>query len=86
MILFIKPYIKVVLGGGRSKFLPLNVQDFANPNLNGTRLDGRNLIEDWKRHMERLEKNYKFICNASEFRRTNFKDYDHILGFYFFFY
>ncbi len=68
------------MGGGRSKFLPTAEQDFANPKLNGTRLDGRNLIEDWKHHMERFDKRNKFIWNASDFRNTNFRNYDHILG------
>jgi alkaline phosphatase len=72
--------IKVVLGGGRSKFLPNTKPDYANANVNGTRVDNRDLIEDWKLHMERLNKRFKFVWNASDFRTTDFKDYDHVLG------
>lgn len=38
----------VVLAGGRSNFLPKTMTDPEYPNLTGRRLDGRNLMDEWK--------------------------------------
>ncbi|MFN3608908.1 MAG: alkaline phosphatase [Hyphomonas sp.] len=37
----------VILGGGRSKFLPRETPDPEYPDQSGERADGRNLMEDW---------------------------------------
>lgn len=37
----------VILGGGRSKFLPKETQDPEYDTLTGDRTDGRNLMEEW---------------------------------------
>ncbi len=82
-------FINVVIGGGRMKFLPKTKQDFLLP-LNGTRIDERNLIQEWidrmshqdEKHKKRTGqgKKFKFIWNATDFRQTNFKEYDHVLS------
>lgn len=72
-------FINVILGGGRIKFMPNNQKDFLQ-NMNGSRIDNKNLIQDWQSQMRSLNKSHKFIWNASDFRDTDFKSYDHILG------
>ena len=61
-------------------FLPKGFSDYGNPQLNGTRIDNRNLIAEWQAKMTRESKRFKFIWNASDFRSTDFKEYDHVLG------
>ncbi|KAH8276711.1 hypothetical protein KR044_003424, partial [Drosophila immigrans] len=39
--------LNVILGGGRQNFLPTSVRDVSGKQ--GSRLDGRNLIEEWQR-------------------------------------
>nr|XP_039255968.1 alkaline phosphatase-like isoform X1 [Styela clava] len=39
--------ITVALGGGRKYFRPNNMPDVGYPQHNGTRLDGRNFVEEW---------------------------------------
>jgi alkaline phosphatase len=39
--------IEVLLGGGRSKFLPVSKTDPEYPEFRGERLDGRDLIAEW---------------------------------------
>ncbi len=38
----------VILGGGRTNFLPNTMADPEYPNMKGVRLDGRNLVDEWK--------------------------------------
>ena len=71
---------KVVLGGGRVKFLPKNQLDYSEKNSFGHRIDDRHLINEWIEKMEDSNKRHKFIWNVTEFRNTDFKNYDHILG------
>lgn len=73
-------FINVVFGGGRKKFLPKEKADMANHNQTGERIDGRDLINEWSQKMEKQNKTYKYIWNATDFRNTNMKDYDHVLG------
>ncbi|RNA26010.1 alkaline tissue-nonspecific isozyme isoform X1 [Brachionus plicatilis] len=72
-------FINVVLGGGRSKFIPTSKRDPV-AKLNGTRVDGRNLIWQWLTQMSSLNKSHKFIWNATDFRQTDFGAHEHILG------
>lgn len=71
--------MKVIFGGGRGHFLPNTEKDFI-ANFTGSRIDKRNLINEWEERMKRLNIAHKFIWNAHDFRKTNFKLYDHILG------
>ena len=41
--------LDVVMGGGRSRFLPADVADPEYPDKTGARKDGRNLVEAWAR-------------------------------------
>lgn len=61
-------------------FLPNTTFDYVQENARGHRIDGRHLINEWTKKMIKNKKRYKFIYNASDFRNTNFKEYDHILG------
>ena len=68
-------FINLIMGGGREKFLnnvsyPLN----GTYSEKGDRVDGRNLIEDWKK------KNNKFIWNRKEFDELKPGQNEHILG------
>lgn len=44
--------LDVILGGGRSKFLPADAQDPEYPGTTGDRADGRNLMEEWAARSE----------------------------------
>ena len=71
---------QVVFGGGRINFLPNDTKD-PQTNMSGGRVDNRNLIDEWHDIMSRQKnKRFKYIWNASEFRKTDFKSYDHVLG------
>ena len=61
------------------KFLPNTTKDPLN-NVTGIRIDNRNLINEWLDHMAKSKKKAKYIWNATDLRRTDFKKYDHILG------
>lgn len=50
----------------------------------GDRIDGRNLIEEWKTNMKNQNKSYKYLTNRQEFDNLNYKDLDHVLGILFF--
>ncbi len=41
--------LEVALGGGRAHFLPSSVVDPEDPDQRGLRLDGRNLVTEWRR-------------------------------------
>lgn len=62
------------------KFLPNDTKDYENPNKNGDRTDKKDLIEEWIRKMKKDNKKHKFIWNATEFRETKMREYDHVLG------
>lgn len=42
------PGLKVLMGGGRGSFMPADQEDPEYPDKRGLRLDGRDLIADWK--------------------------------------
>jgi hypothetical protein len=65
------------------KFLPNTVRDYAQIYSNGSRIDNRNLIEEWDEKMKEMNRKHKFIWNASDFRETNLNDYQQVLGFQF---
>lgn len=73
-----------MLGGGRMMFLPNTVSDNLETSRKGTRVDNRNLIQEWldKMKLQESNKKYKYIWSADDFRNTDFKDYDHILGYH----
>lgn len=72
-------FINVIFGGGRMKFLPNHTRDpFIDSK--GLRIDNRNLINEWTNIMTKKNKKFKYIWNATEFRKTDFKNLDHVLG------
>ncbi|MDR2873110.1 MAG: alkaline phosphatase [Xanthomonadaceae bacterium] len=54
---------QVMLGGGRSHFLPVTEQDPEYPQDTGLRRDHRNLIEDWRR----LHPHGHYVWNRGQF-------------------
>ncbi|XP_054277351.1 alkaline phosphatase-like [Macrosteles quadrilineatus] len=67
---------KVLLGGGRSRFLPNNTN---TPLGEGERKDGRNLVEDWKE-----EKKYRgkaaYVTDRNQLLGVDIKHTDYLLG------
>ncbi|CAF0976264.1 unnamed protein product [Brachionus calyciflorus] len=72
-------FINVILGGGRSKFIPNTIRD-PTAKSTGSRIDRKYLLREWVDKMITNNKTHKFISNASDFRSTNFSEYEHILG------
>ncbi|KAL4597445.1 alkaline phosphatase-like [Arapaima gigas] len=66
------PNINVIMGGGRKFMLPKNTSDVEylnEPKHQGTRLDGRNLLEEWQM---RMRHQLRFQPEADSFL-TSFK-------------
>lgn len=68
---------EVILGGGRSNFLDKSHSD--EEGYNGTRTDGRNLIEEWKRQKESQGK-FSYVWNKEELLNVNTSDTKFLLG------
>lgn len=67
---------EVILGGGRSGFLPNTMADPEYPDQKGRRQDGRNLAEEWlEGHPER-----KVTIGVSTFEQINFDSDIQVLG------
>ena len=62
------------MGGGRKHFLPNTEKDFES-NQTGLRIDGRNLIEEWKNHAYR-----KFVWNKTQLLNTDVDSIDYLMG------
>lgn len=60
--------------------MPRFTHDYADSDHIGDRIDGRHLIDEWIDEMQKNNKSYKFIWNTTEFRKTDMKAYDHVLG------
>ncbi len=68
--------LEVALGGGRTKFLPNSMSDPEYDNAKGERLDGRNLMEEWKSKY----KNSDYVWNKQQFDSIDVKKTKHLLG------
>ncbi|XP_026462591.1 alkaline phosphatase-like [Ctenocephalides felis] len=68
---------KVILGGGRGKFLPNNTYD-EEQEL-GQRSDGRNLIEEWKTEMGKKGKS-EYVWNKKQLDAVDADKTDFLLG------
>ncbi|KAK3717878.1 hypothetical protein QZH41_014878 [Actinostola sp. cb2023] len=68
--------IEVVFGGGRRAFLPNTIADPEYPNKNGTRLDGRHLINEWVAKRP----DSKFVWNKTELENVDMDKTKHLLG------
>ncbi|MED6288737.1 hypothetical protein CHARACLAT_029527, partial [Characodon lateralis] len=75
------PNIDVIMGGGRKYMCPKNMPDVEYPTQskhNGTRKDGRNLVEEWtnKRKNERAH----YVWNKKQLLSLNPNNVDYLLG------
>jgi alkaline phosphatase len=68
--------LDVVLGGGRSKFLPRATADPEDASQTGERKDGRNLINEWLQQRPRSA----YVWNKSQFDAVETARTDRLLG------
>lgn len=68
---------KVLLGGGRGKFLPKELKDEENDY--GDRSDGRNLIQDWKNDRSRKGK-AEYVWNKRQLEAIDPAKTEYLLG------
>lgn len=68
--------LEVVLGGGRSKFLPQTVADPEGAGAVGEREDKRNLTAEWQKKY----KNASYVWNEKQFAAIQPSKVDHLLG------
>lgn len=66
---------EVVLGGGRSFFLPEDAMDPEYPSHRGVRRDGRNLAAEWVKR-----KNAAYVWNKAQFDAIDAAGTDRLLG------
>lgn len=65
----------VVLGGGRSAFLPSTQADPEYPDTSGSRADGRDLVAEWKR-----KPGSNYVWNAQQLSAVDLAKTRHLLG------
>jgi alkaline phosphatase len=68
---------EVVLGGGRSKFLPTTTPDPEDAGRFGERTDGRDLTQEW---LARYGNDGEFVWKTSQFENLDPDRNSHILG------
>lgn len=68
--------LEVALGGGRRNFLPSNQADPEYNSTKGSRLDNRNLMQEWK---EKYKKS-QVVWNKKQFKQLKTKKVKHLLG------
>lgn len=69
--------LRVILGGGRASFRNQTVKD--EENKNGYRLDGRDLIEEWKTERSKTGKP-SYVFDRNGLRNVDFANTDYLLG------
>ena len=67
--------IEVVMGGGLRHFLPAGKADEAEESM-GTRPDGRNLVDEWKK----INQKGVYLDSRADFDSTNFEEAAQVLG------
>ncbi|XP_067826780.1 alkaline phosphatase, tissue-nonspecific isozyme isoform X1 [Heptranchias perlo] len=75
------PGIEVIMGGGRKYMFPRDTPDVEYPNdwkANGTRLDGKNLVEEWKN--TKRGKNAHYVWNRQQLKSLDLSKVDHLMG------
>uniref|UniRef100_A0AAZ3QYD5 Alkaline phosphatase n=1 Tax=Oncorhynchus tshawytscha TaxID=74940 RepID=A0AAZ3QYD5_ONCTS len=75
------PNIDVIMGGGRKYMFPKNQSDVEYPGEKkhfGTRIDRRNLVEEWNNRMK--NKNAYYVWNKKELLSLNPNSVDYLLG------
>ncbi|XP_076063059.1 alkaline phosphatase-like [Oratosquilla oratoria] len=70
--------IKVILGGGRQKFLPKGVPD-PEGNIGGRRDDGKNLIDTWLHHKKDLG-NASYVWHREQLLALDANETDYLMG------
>ncbi|XP_039611642.1 alkaline phosphatase, tissue-nonspecific isozyme [Polypterus senegalus] len=73
------PDINVILGGGRKYMYPKNTPDMEYPNepkYNGTRRDGRKLVEEWKQGKKKAH----YVWNKAQLLNLDTNQVDYLLG------
>lgn len=73
-------HIDVILGGGLRKFISTTEPNPAISGCRGDRIDGRNLIDEWKTKMSSAGKRHTFITSRDELLRLDNSQYDHVFG------
>ncbi|XP_076581950.1 intestinal-type alkaline phosphatase [Chaetodon auriga] len=68
--------IDVILGGGRQYMFPENMPDPEYPTFNGSRKDGQNLVEKWKKSRE----NAVYVWNKADFDKVNPRNTNFLMG------
>ncbi|XP_036387719.1 alkaline phosphatase, tissue-nonspecific isozyme [Megalops cyprinoides] len=75
------PDINVIMGGGRKYMAPRNSSDVEYPEErkhNGTRRDGRNLVEEWRGRM--VDRKGRYVWNRRDLLSLNPSSVDYLLG------
>jgi alkaline phosphatase len=67
--------IEVAMGGGRSHFLPAGADDPEHAQFPGDRLDGRDLVQEW-----RQRSGGQYIWNAAQLRALDLANTPRLLG------
>ncbi|KAK0083963.1 hypothetical protein PV325_007860 [Microctonus aethiopoides] len=70
--------INVILGGGRRHFVSKVTQDPEEPDKEGRRLDGRNLITEWMKNHQ--GPTTKYVYSKEQFEDIDPARVDHLLG------
>lgn len=73
-------YIKVLMGGGRSKFMPNNETDPEYHDKKGARTDGRNLIQEWLQKKQEQGKTHAYVWNQTAFDKVDPQNTEYLLG------
>lgn len=69
---------QVILGGGRRHFVSKVTQDPEEPDKEGRRLDGRNLITEWMKNHQGPAT--KYVYSKEQFEDIDPARVDHLLG------
>ncbi|XP_046744633.1 alkaline phosphatase-like isoform X1 [Diprion similis] len=72
--------INVLLGGGRRHFVPKVAMDPEEPDKEGRRLDGRNLIEEWSRERRLRNIEAEYVWNKEQLENVDPRKVKHLLG------
>lgn len=70
----------MILGGGRRHFVPKVTLDPEEPDKEGRRLDGRNLIEEWSRNHRKKNIVSKYVANKEQFEKVDTRRVSRLLG------
>ena len=74
--------IDLFMGGGLRNFIDAKTPLPGDPTINGSRIDGRNLVDEWIKKRNSLKQKAKFIKNKNEMNQVNPDDINAVLGMY----